>query len=62
MVDDTAFVMQLGSYAPVAVSRPLGAHRLNLLDQPSLVDRLDLRLVVNWPMSAVCACFRFLLN
>jgi hypothetical protein len=46
VVDDVAFAMQLGSHAPVAISRPLGADFFNLLDQPCIVDGLDLRLVV----------------
>src|SRR5262249_57871229 len=40
------FAMQLGGHATIAVGGPLGAHRLDLLDKPCLVDRLDLRLGV----------------
>src|SRR5436309_11296841 len=46
VVHDAAFVMQLGSHTPVAVRRPLGAYRLDLLDKPSFADRLELRLIV----------------
>ena len=46
VVDDAAFVMQLGSHTPVAVRRPLGADRLDLLDKPSLADGLELRFVI----------------
>jgi hypothetical protein len=46
VVHDTAFAMQLGGHATIAVGGPLGAHRLDLLDKPCLVDRLDLRLGV----------------
>ena len=46
VVGDTAFAMQLGSHAPVAVSGPLGADRLNLLDKPCLADGLEFRLGV----------------
>src|SRR5215472_5483402 len=33
-------------HATIAVGGPLGAHRLDLLNKPCLVDRLDLRLGV----------------
>src|SRR5215471_8340024 len=46
VVHGTAFAMQLGGHATIAVGGPLGAHRLDLLDKPCLVDRLDLRLGV----------------
>jgi hypothetical protein len=46
VVDDAAFIMQLGSHTPVAVGRPLGAHCLDLLDKASFTDGLELRLIV----------------
>jgi hypothetical protein len=46
VVDNAAFIMQLDSHTPVAVRRPLGADRLDLLDKPSFTDGLEFRLIV----------------
>src|SRR5438034_6072947 len=38
--------MQLRSHAPIAVRRPFGADLLDAFDEPRLLDRLALRLVI----------------